>query len=122
MRVRVPALQTDLRWEGSNLGGNQDEARQRLVNWVNANGKTCTAFDFPTKGILQEAVKKTEYWRLKDGNVSLSAFNLGVEGGGSVEAHGGSAWVGVACGGPVDGIQPHSGCRDGWNVQQRTRA
>ncbi len=41
------------------------------MDWVNGNGKRCTAFDFPLKGILQEAVKNTEYWRLKDGNVSV---------------------------------------------------
>lgn len=29
----------------------------------------CCAFDFPTKGILQEAVKHTQYNRLRDGKV-----------------------------------------------------
>lgn len=41
---------------------------QRLCDWLNAAQKTCTAFDFPTKGILQEALKKNELWRLNDGN------------------------------------------------------
>jgi alpha-amylase len=41
---------------------------QRLCDWLNAIKKSCTAFDFPTKGILQEALKKNELWRLKDGN------------------------------------------------------
>lgn len=39
---------------------------QKLCDWLNASNKTCTAFDFPTKGILQEAIKKNELWRLKD--------------------------------------------------------
>nr|QKY15147.1 alpha-amylase (AMY) [Polytomella parva] len=56
----------DSRWNGSELEYNQDEGRQKLVNWLNGNGKTCCAFDFSTKGILQEAMKKTQYWRLKD--------------------------------------------------------
>lgn len=29
----------DLRWNGSNLELNQDEARQKLCDWINANGK-----------------------------------------------------------------------------------
>ena len=40
-------------WEGSTLAYNQDGPRQILVDWVNATGKSATAFDFPTKGILQ---------------------------------------------------------------------
>lgn len=43
----------DMAWCGSELEGNQDAARQKLCDWVNANNKSCTAFDFPTKGILQ---------------------------------------------------------------------
>jgi len=45
---------------------NQDKHRQDLCNWVTATGKASTAFDFTTKGILQEAVRNHEYWRLKD--------------------------------------------------------
>ena len=28
--------------------------------------RSCAAFDFPTKGILGEAAKRTQYWRLRD--------------------------------------------------------
>lgn len=38
-----------------------------LVDFVEG-AKCCTMFDFVTKGILQEAVKNTQYDRLKDGN------------------------------------------------------
>jgi len=65
--LNVGEFWVDMKWNGSDLEHNQDEARQKLVNWVNANGKSCCAFDFPTKGILQEAVKKTQYNRLRDG-------------------------------------------------------
>ena len=46
-------------------GYNQDKHRQALVDWVNATGKKSTAFDFTTKGILQEACRLTQFWRLR---------------------------------------------------------
>ncbi|KAL6750310.1 glycoside hydrolase superfamily [Haematococcus lacustris] len=64
--LNVGEFWVDMRWRGSELDADQDAARQRLVDWINANGKSCCAFDFPTKGIVQEAAKKTQYWRLKD--------------------------------------------------------
>ncbi|EFN58641.1 hypothetical protein CHLNCDRAFT_29945 [Chlorella variabilis] len=42
----------DLRWQDSNLEYNQDEARQKLVDFIKGT-QYCTLFDFPTKGILQ---------------------------------------------------------------------
>ena len=48
------------------LNYNQDAHRQRTVDWCDATGGTAAAFDFTTKGILQEAVSKQEYWRLID--------------------------------------------------------
>jgi len=49
------------------LNYNQDSHRQRTVNWCDGTGGTAAAFDFTTKGILQEAVSRKEYWRLVDG-------------------------------------------------------
>jgi len=49
------------------LSYNQDAHRQRTVDWCDATGGTCAAFDFTLKGILQEAVTRKEYWRLIDG-------------------------------------------------------
>eukprot|EP00201_Polytomella_parva_P006777 CAMPEP_0175085634 /NCGR_PEP_ID=MMETSP0052_2-20121109/28778_1 /TAXON_ID=51329 ORGANISM="Polytomella parva, Strain SAG 63-3" /NCGR_SAMPLE_ID=MMETSP0052_2 /ASSEMBLY_ACC=CAM_ASM_000194 /LENGTH=746 /DNA_ID=CAMNT_0016357679 /DNA_START=151 /DNA_END=2387 /DNA_ORIENTATION=- len=46
---------------------NQDRHRQRTVDWCDHTGGTAAAFDFTTKGILQEAVGRREYWRLVDG-------------------------------------------------------
>ncbi|KAG6644687.1 hypothetical protein CIPAW_08G070100 [Carya illinoinensis] len=57
-------------WDSCNyndhgLDYNQDSHRQRIVNWINGTGQLSTAFDFTTKGILQEAVKG-QFWRLRD--------------------------------------------------------
>lgn len=46
------------------LDYNQDGHRQRIVNWCDQTGGSCGAFDFTTKGILQEAAARSEYWRL----------------------------------------------------------
>jgi hypothetical protein len=48
------------------------------VNWVDATGGTNAAFDFTTKGILQEALGRNELWRLVDAQVrcSFAAFWL----------------------------------------------
>lgn len=48
------------------LNYNQDAHRQRIINWCDSTGGTAAAFDFTTKGILQEAVGRSEYWRLVD--------------------------------------------------------
>ena len=58
-------------WDACNytdgvLDYNQDSHRQRTVNWCDATGGTASAFDFTTKGILQEACYRNEYWRLVD--------------------------------------------------------
>lgn len=47
----------------------QDGHRQRTVNWVDSTGGTNAAFDFTTKGILQEALGRNELWRLVDAQV-----------------------------------------------------
>ncbi|KAL5706352.1 alpha-amylase [Ranunculus cassubicifolius] len=52
-------------YDGTRLEYNQDSHRQRIINWIDNTGGLCTAFDFTTKGILQEAVKG-QYWRLRD--------------------------------------------------------
>lgn len=52
-------------YKGTYLDYNQDSHRQRIVNWIDGIGQLSTAFDFTTKGILQEAVKG-QLWRLRD--------------------------------------------------------
>ncbi|CAI7842839.1 unnamed protein product, partial [Closterium sp. NIES-53] len=48
------------------LDYDQDSHRGRIVEWVEGADRLATAFDFTTKAILQEAVKRKEWWRLKD--------------------------------------------------------
>lgn len=55
----------DLRWSGSFLEYNQDEARKRLIDWVKSTHEYSAAFDFPTKGLLQEAFKNSQFDRLR---------------------------------------------------------
>jgi alpha-amylase len=52
-------------YNGQGLNYNQDSHRQRIINWIDSTGQLSTAFDFTTKGILQEAVKG-QLWRLRD--------------------------------------------------------
>lgn len=67
----VPAMAFGEYWDSCDytdgvLNYNQDSHRQRAVNWCDSTGGTAAAFDFTTKGILQEAVQRREYWRLVD--------------------------------------------------------
>ncbi|WVY88988.1 hypothetical protein V8G54_037882 (chloroplast) [Vigna mungo] len=50
-----------LRW----LRYDVDSHRQDIINWIDGMGQLSTAFDFTTKGILQETAKG-EFWRLRD--------------------------------------------------------
>lgn len=67
----VPAMAFGEFWDSCDytdgvLNYNQDSHRQRAVNWCDSTGGTAGAFDFTTKGVLQEAVQRREYWRLVD--------------------------------------------------------
>ncbi|WNG50100.1 alpha-amylase [Archangium minus] len=61
----VPYFSVGELWTDLNLG-NPDAHRQQLMNWIDATGGKSTAFDFTTKGLLQQAVQYNEFWRLKD--------------------------------------------------------
>lgn len=62
----VGELWCDMEYDDQGLKHPQDKHRQDTVNWINSTGKESTAFDFTTKGILQEACRSGQYWRLKD--------------------------------------------------------
>ena len=67
----VPKLAFGEYWDACSytngvLDYNQDSHRQRIVNWCDKTGGTAAAFDFTTKAVLQEAVLRSEYWRLVD--------------------------------------------------------
>ncbi|GJP46984.1 hypothetical protein CLOM_g6219 [Closterium sp. NIES-68] len=65
--LAVGEVWTAMRYEGDGqMAWNQDAHRQALVDWVDGTGGVCGAFDFTTKGILQQAVQG-QLWRLKDG-------------------------------------------------------
>ncbi|HEX2570715.1 MAG TPA: glucan 1,4-alpha-maltotetraohydrolase domain-containing protein [Polyangia bacterium] len=45
---------------------NVDANRQAIINWVDGTQGTCGAFDFTTKGLLNQALAYGEYGRLRD--------------------------------------------------------
>ena len=66
-RFAVGEYWDDMKYENDGtLCYNQDEHRQRIVNWVDRSGQIANGFDITTKGILQEALSRREYWRLRD--------------------------------------------------------
>ena len=42
-----------------------DPNRQKIVEWIDGTGASCGAFDFTTKGILNDALSNGNYFRLK---------------------------------------------------------
>lgn len=56
----------DMDYDNGFLKYDQNNHRQRIINWIDNSGKMSFAFDMTTKGILQEALKNKEYWRLAD--------------------------------------------------------
>ena len=52
-------------WDNLDLN-DANAHRQRLCNWIDATKSKSSAFDFTTKGILQQAVAYNEFWRMKD--------------------------------------------------------
>ena len=69
-RACMPEFAVGEYWDTLNYGQgleyDQDAHRQRIVDWIDSTGGICTAFDFTTKGILQEACGRSEFWRLVD--------------------------------------------------------
>ena len=55
-----------LSYSGGGVDYNQDGHRQRTINWIDQAGGLSAAFDFTTKGVLQEACGNNELWRLID--------------------------------------------------------
>jgi alpha-amylase len=61
----VGELWDAMNYDNSYLEYNQDSHRKEIVNYMD-ECKGIHMFDFTTKGILQEAIAKREYWRLRD--------------------------------------------------------
>ena len=53
-------------WPDSFDLNNLDANRQAIMNWINGTSNSCGAFDFTTKGILNDALANNNYWRLED--------------------------------------------------------
>ena len=70
IRACMPEFSVGEYWDTLNYGQgleyDQDAHRQRIVDWIDSTGGISTAFDFTTKGILQEACGRNEFWRLVD--------------------------------------------------------
>lgn len=52
-------------WPALDLN-NVDANRQAIINWVDGTQGACAAFDFTTKGLLNQALAYGEYGRLRD--------------------------------------------------------
>ena len=52
-------------WTDLNLN-DVNPHRQAIMNWINGTNNSCGAFDFTTKGLLNDALANGSYWRLKD--------------------------------------------------------
>lgn len=52
--------------ETSFLSHYQDNHRQSIVDYIDETNGRINMFDFTLKGILQEALNKSEFWRLRD--------------------------------------------------------
>lgn len=59
-----------MRWQGSELEANQDEARQKIVNWINGERKPSSA-DWIE---LMEACCSTRVFMLINAIVHMSAY------------------------------------------------
>lgn len=55
-----------MKWTHDVLDYDQNAPRRVLLDWLAAAGDAAALFDFPTKGILQEAIRRREFWRLRD--------------------------------------------------------
>lgn len=71
-RFSVGEYWTSMGYDGTTLLPDQDGHRQQLADWVDGTGGTVAAFDFTTKGLLQEACRSRDFgWlRGKDGRAS----------------------------------------------------
>ena len=50
------------------VGEDWNYDRQTIINWIDATGGKSTAFDFPTRNLLLNAVNNGQYYNLKDGS------------------------------------------------------
>ena len=66
-RATSPAFAVAEIWDTLDLGAT-DAHRQALCDWMDSVNGEVKAFDFTTKGVLQQALGYGEFWHLKDSN------------------------------------------------------
>ena len=65
--LNVSEFWPDASWEDDGtLSADQNPMRQKICDWLDDGEGALAAFDFTTKAVLQEAVSRTQYWRLRD--------------------------------------------------------
>ena len=65
--LNVSEFWPDASWEDDGtLSADQNPMRQKICDWLDDGEGATAAFDFTTKAVLQEAVSRTQYWRLRD--------------------------------------------------------
>ena len=62
----VGELWDSLSYDQTYMLYDQNKHRKDIVNYIDSIKNPVHMFDFTTKGILQEAITKSEYWRLRD--------------------------------------------------------
>ena len=72
-RANPPVFAVAEIWDELDLK-NPDAHRQALVSWLNSVNGEVKVFDLTTKGVLQEAVRTGEYWRLADSSGNPSGL------------------------------------------------
>lgn len=65
---------TSMGYDGGSLHPDQDGHRQQLADWVDGTQGEVSTFDFTTKGLLQEACRRGEYWRLRAADGRAAGF------------------------------------------------
>lgn len=64
-RATAPSFAVAEIWDDMDIN-DTDAHRQASADWLDSVGGEIKVFDFTTKGILQEAARSGEYWRLAD--------------------------------------------------------
>ena len=72
-RANPPVFSVAEIWDDLDLK-KPDAHRQALASWLDSVSGEVKVFDFTTKGLLQEAVNKEEYWRLEDSSGAPSGL------------------------------------------------
>lgn len=65
-QIAIGEFWVPLKYDENIMRRDQDDNRQQLAEWMDDGGNRCLAFDFSTKGLLQEAIREKKYHYLAD--------------------------------------------------------